>query len=96
MDPILSGALYVVGGAVIGIAAAWAVRIVVGAGTGISWHADPWPHGVQEEEPRSDWGARFRTAASLARRSAEADAKPTIEEIPAAGSAAIPLQHVQR
>lgn len=96
MELIVNLSLYLVGGGAIGVLAAWSVRHLAGAGAGIKWRADGWPRGIQEEEPRSDWGARFRTPAVLARRSAEAATTPTIEELSDAGAANIPLQHVRR
>lgn len=95
MEFILSFLFYLVGAALIGLAAAWATRQVA-SGAGIAWRGDGWPRGVQEEEPRPDWGGRFRTPSALAQRSAEVNAQPTIEELNDRQVPNVPLQPVRR
>ena len=95
MEFFVSFGIYFVGAGVIGLGAAWAVREVA-SGAGIAWRGDGWPRGIQEEEPSSDWGARFRTPAALARRAAEALANGVIEDLPDRDSAGVPIQPVRR
>jgi hypothetical protein len=95
MELFVGVPLYLVGAGLIGVVAAWATRQVA-SGAGVAWRADGWPRGVQEEEPSSDWGARFRTPAAVARRLAEAEPAAMIEELAGAGPSDVPLQPVRR
>jgi hypothetical protein len=95
MEFFVSFLLYLGGAASVGLVVAWAAR-QVSSGASMTWRSDGWPHGVQEDEPSSDWGARFRTPAALARRAAEAVAGGVIEELSGQEPPDVPIQRVRR